>query len=505
MSSAKAKQGFELGRNEREELLQQISKLWSEAMGPANNSSVLPDPEALNDAASSLIETLPEHGKGLKEGIFHILHEISPGFYRNSPTYYGFVTGGATPAAQFADQIVTAFDQNVQVHIPSHSISTLVEQCTLKLLLDLFGLDKNVWCNGTFTTGATASNILGLACGRQYGFDAFGGCDIAEQGLMESMRAGNIDKIKVLSTLPHSSVTKAAGILGIGRLNVQNVSRGHELNPVLFDYDRLEQELAQPRVVSIVVVSCSEVNTGFFATKGFKDFERLRKLCDKYRAWLHVDGAFGLFARCLPPEFNVLLQCCDGIELADSITVDAHKQLNVPYDCGVFFCRHPGISESVFKNTGAPYLGNSRTKCIESPNNIGIENSRRFRALPVYASLITYGKSAYSEMVGRQVSLARSIASWLWDHPSCETLPRFTSKEKYLQQIFIIVLFRAKYHSINAKLAASSNSSRRIYVSATSWEGIPACRIAVSNWNVDVLRDLEATKSVLDEVLQVTA
>lgn len=494
---------FDIAEDDKSQLLAKINEVWRVALTSSSDVlSVLPEPESLAHARLSLFNALPERGIGLKCSSEHLLKGIVPGFYRSAAsTYYGFVTGGSTPAARFADQLVTAFDQNVQVHIPTHSVSTDVEKSALYLLTDLFRLEKSIWSNGTITTGATASNILGLACGRQF---VLGGCSPAEYGLVESMRASGIDNIHVLTTMPHSSVKKAAAVLGIGRSNVKDISRpGSEPNPVLFDYAALELELAKDRIASIVVVSCSEVNTGFFATKGVDDFKLLRKLCDKYHAWLHVDGAFGLFARCLPDGFEVLRSCCDGIELADSITVDAHKLLNVPYDCGAFLCRSANILESVFTNGNAPYLqASGETLGIVSPNNLGIENSRRFRALPVYTTLITYGRRAYAEMLASQVRLARSIALWLQDHPLYEVLPLCASKEELRKRTFVIVLFRALDDRINSKLSCLINGSMELYVTDTNWMGVPASRIAVSNWRVNTARDFEIVKKVLNSAVR---
>ncbi|EPS33877.1 hypothetical protein POX_a01131 [Penicillium oxalicum] len=489
---------------------QVLQSLWKVAQGKWD-TGVLPSAENLARARASLPSTLPEKGVGLDAVQQHILNDIVPAFNGGSisPNYYGFITGGVTPAALFADNVVSAYDQNVQVHLTNHSIVTDVEFNALGLLADLFELDRSQWHNGTFTTGATASNILGLACGREYvlrqAADQKGlqVKSVGESGLFEVLHALGLSGIQVLSTLPHSSLVKAAGILGIGRANVRNIAQSE--NPLKFDLEQLERELARTDKVSIVAISSGEVNTGRFATTA-EDLLQIRQLCDKYGAWLHADGAFGIFGRILKdgPEFATVKRGSQGLELMDSITGDGHKLLNVPYDCGFFFCRHPDLAVNVFQNANAAYLaaGPSDGPAIPSPLNIGIENSRRFRALPVYASLLFYGKNGYRSMLERQIALARGIYDWIFDHPEYVALPRTSSKADLLDQTFMSVLFRAKDDTLNSQLSQKINATSRMFVSGTSWDGAPATRVAISNWRVDVERDLQLVTEVLDEVVR---
>lgn len=204
-------------------------------------------------------------------------------------------------------------------------------------------------------------------------------------------------------------------------------------------------------------------------------------------------------------EFESIAQGCQGLELADSITGDGHKLLNVPYDSGFFFCRHPSISQQVFQNPNAAYLNtkNQATDTVQSPLNIGIENSRRCRGLPVYATLTAYGRDAYTKMLQRQIRFARSVAAYLWDHQSFELLPQeiYTSRDEIYRHIFIIVLFRAKDKVLNEGLVQKINASSTMCVSGTVWQGHKACRIAVANWQVDPDRDIVVVKDVLRNVL----
>ena len=477
---------------------------------------VLPDQNILDDSRNSLLQSLPDQGLGVDQTTSHLLTDIAPALNGQSlsSTYYGFVTGGVTPAARFADNLVSLFDQNVQVHLPDQTISTNVEDRALRLLLELLQFDQLAW-SGVFTTGATSGNILGLACGREYVINERLkrrlGSDSQETlgslGLLEACSRAGIGGISIYTTMAHSSLYKASSILGLGRSSVKDV-RIHQ-HSISFDFAGLEEALArnQHTKVSIVVISCAEVNTGFFATSGISEVDQLRKLCDKFGAWLHVDGAFGIFGRLLEglPEFETLANGTKGLELADSIAGDGHKLLNVPYDCGFFFCRHPSVAQQVFQNPNAAYLNtvNASTDTVQSPLNVGLENSRRFRGLPVYANLMAYGRQGYVNMLERQIRFARSTAAYLFDSEAFELLPQetFSSKEGIYQHVFIIVLFRAKDNALNEKLVKMINSSCKMYVSGTVWEGRTACRMAVSNWQVQSDRDLPQIIGVLEDVV----
>ncbi|KAK4612398.1 L-2,4-diaminobutyrate decarboxylase [Fulvia fulva] len=478
---------------------------------------VLPAKDIIDNARTKLLYTVPTEGLGEDAVKHHLETHIAPALNRQSqsPTYYGFVTGGATPAAKHADHLAVEHDQNVQVHLPNDTICTDVEDAALRMVCDLLRLDHHDWQHRTFTTGATASNIVGLACGREYvireaakrkGKDV-NAYNISERGLFTTMLELDLSSIQILTTAPHSSLRKAASILGLGRESVQDL--GLYQTPHNFDFNALEAALQKPNTASIIVVSCAEVNTGFFATSG-NDMHSLRSLATKYNAWTHIDAAVGLPARFLPSGDNTLSAIYDGvkdIELADSITGDAHKLFNVPYDCGIFLSRHLGLGMQVFQNVGAAYLATGLTSSVPSPLNIAIENSRRFRALPVYATLAAYGRSGLGDTLKRQIALARSIAQFIASEPGFEILPRSPPsfnkvKEQGISRIYIVVLFRATDDALNKELVQRINATRKIFVSGTQWDGQPAARFALSNWQVDVERDMALITEVLRGVLK---
>lgn len=471
--------------------------------------TALPAVATIETCRSKLLRTLPRQGLRRQEVQDHLQEDIVPGLNRSSQSanYYGFITGGSTPVASFADNLVTEHDQNVQVHLPNDTIATDVEDAALRMLCNLVDLEENEWPHRTFTTGATASNVIGLACGREFVITEMArrqgkAACVSENGIVKAMQHAGIDDIQILTTVPHSSLRKAASIVGLGRTSV--IDLGLYKAKHNFDLAALEEALKKPRTASIVSISCAEVNTGFFATSG-DDMKTIRKLCDDYGAWIHVDAAFGLPAQYLPkeePKYAALVDGVKNIILADSITGDCHKLLNVPYDCGVFFSRHIDNATKVFQNPNAAYLSASSESSIPSPLNIGIENSRRFRALPVYATLAAYGREGHVELLERQIRLARSIATFLANTPGFSLLPQSPPsfakvKEQGIARIYTIVLFRANDPAINRELVQRVNATRKIYVSGTQWDSQPAARFAISNWQVDVDRDMALIKEVL--------
>lgn len=205
-------------------------------------------------------------------------------------------------------------------------------------------------------------------------------------------------------------------------------------------------------------------------------------------------------------EFNLVRRGAEGLELADSIAGDAHKLLNVPYDCGFFFSRHADLAQQVFQNPNASYLqsGDSGPNQIQSPLNIGLENSRRFRALPVYGTLISYGRLGYRHMLQRQIRFARLVAQYLFEHPDFDLLPEdLDDKATIVERIYIIVLFRGRDDALNSTLVKLLNSTSQLYVSGTTWQGRPACRIAVANWQVHPERELAMIQATFVQALEI--
>lgn len=324
------------------------------------------------------------------------------------------------------------------------------------MLCDLLSLGPEF--DGTITTGATGSNILGLACAREWAV-----YQLTRQTV--SMTGGG--NVRVLCAGGHSSLSKACSILGIGRSNCRDITA--ENTSASFDLTRLENNLKlniSSNVASIVVATFGEVNTGSFTD----EIRTVVSLCTKYKAWLHIDAAFGILARIHPAASHL----CDGLDLANSISFDGHKFFNVPYDCGVFLTRDMQTLSHVCGNTGAAYLSSSGDGY--SPLNISLENSRRFRALPLYAALLSLGRFGYQSIVQRCCEFAMEMGEQI----------KLSKKFRLLEKVeFNIVLFQAKGHDTmeaNEKVKDVINGTGKLYVSGTTWKGKHALRIAVCNY-----------------------
>ncbi|KAM5519521.1 pyridoxal-dependent decarboxylase [Fusarium oxysporum f. sp. phaseoli] len=217
-----------------------------------------------------------------------------------------------------------------------------VEDSALRMLISLLRLgDAEDWTGRTFPTGATASNILGLACGREAVLaNKLQEASVGDLGLLAACFQAGVKGIQVLTSAGHSSLSKAVSVVGLGRASVKSLRRSRD-EPWRLDLDALEESLQQTGTLSIVVLSAGEVNTGRYSVSGIEEMKRVRELADRFGSWIHVDGAFGIFARAMGSEreYDLIKSWVEGVELAGSITVDGHKNLNVPYDCGMFFTK----------------------------------------------------------------------------------------------------------------------------------------------------------------------
>jgi glutamate/tyrosine decarboxylase-like PLP-dependent enzyme len=263
-----------------------------------DTSTPLPSPQALQAGRSSLPPQLPTTGLGPEATHNHLLTEIVPALSNQSlsSTYFGFITGGVLLIAEAADNIVTALDQNVQVHLPESSLATEVEDAALRMLIGLLELGTSEdWPSRIVTTGATASNILGLACAREWVVDSrlaedSAGSTVAKAGLLRACATAGVREIQILTSMAHSSLSKAASVVGLGHDSVKECAASED-EPWRVDLDKVERELKRNEegVASIIVITAGEVNTGRFATNAL-DMPKLRSLADKYGAWIHVDG-----------------------------------------------------------------------------------------------------------------------------------------------------------------------------------------------------------------------
>src|SRR6267154_991400 len=330
------------------------------------------------------LQDLPEKGIGAKASIdFFEKHFANKMNNSAGPRYFGFITGGSTPASVAGDWLVSSFDQNACGS--NDSIAPQIEKQTIHFMKQLFGLDEDYF--GSFTTGATISNFVGLSLARQWAGEKLG-VDVSEHG------SPDFSKVKIISGTAHASIFKSLSMLGLGRKSLTKIPTLPDREAI--DLVALENFLkAHPENPVILIANAGTVNT-----VDFDDLHAISLLKSNDNFWLHVDAAFGGFAA-LSEKFKHLMM---GVNEADSICVDAHKWLNVPYDAAMQFTRHKNLQLKVFQNSAA-YLGDPE----KSPDYFHYtpENSRRFRSLPAWFTLMAYGKDGHREIVERNCATAK--------------------------------------------------------------------------------------------------
>ncbi|MGB2818239.1 MAG: pyridoxal-dependent decarboxylase [Burkholderiaceae bacterium] len=333
-------------------------------------------PVAVAPGARLSPEGLDETGAGFAAALDRFNTRFAAGFSASAgPRYLGFVTGGVTPAALAGDWLTSAWDQNPTSGLDSAAPD--LERETLACLRSLFGLSDAH--GGAFVTGATMANFVGLALGREWIGERHG-VRVAEQG------AAALGPVRILSGAAHSSIYKAASMLGLGRSAVATV-------PVLPEREAVDVAALDARLAALHGEPCIVVaNAGTVNTVDFDDLVAIAALRERHPFWLHVDAAFGAFAA-VSPEHAARV---DGLDLADSICIDAHKWLNVPYDAAMQFTRRTDLQLRVFMNSAA-YLGDPGAR----PDFVHLtpENSRRLRALPTWFALRAYGRAGVQEIV----------------------------------------------------------------------------------------------------------
>lgn len=367
-----------------------------------------------------------------------------------SGRYFGFVIGGALPAATAVDWLVSTWDQNTGLAEVTPATSA-IEAVAGRWVLELLGLPAG--CSFAFVTGCQMAHVTALAAARQ-GVYARAGWNLAERGL-----AAATPLRVVVGGKRHVTVARALRLLGIGReqevvLPVDSQGR--------MDVSRLGAVL-EPGVPTIVCTQAGEVNTG-----AFDDLAAVIDVAHAAGAWVHVDGAFGLWAATVPSLRHLL----DGYERADSFATDAHKWLNVSYDCGIAMCAHPEYHEAAMEYA-APYLHVSDESTIRDPMGYSPEFSRRARAVPVWAAIRELGRSGVAELVERTCAHARRFAGRVAELPGCEVL-----NEVVLNQ----VLFRFADDAATNAVLAAVQASGEAWMSGTTWDGRAAIRLSVSNW-----------------------
>lgn len=408
---------------------------------------------------------LPEEGIGAEQALSVFKEQCLPHIVASpGARYWGFVTGGSTPAALAGDWLTSVFDQNPQGISGPGDVSARIELATIAMLLDLFGLPAHF--NGGFVSGATLSNFTCLGLARQW-LGKKQGIDVAKDGNPASM--------KIYAAVPHSSALKSLSMLGLGSRNITLVPSLPGRESIDMEKFKALLEAAAPEPF-ILIASGGTVNS-----VDYDDMQAIAGLKKEYDFWWHIDAAFGAFAACSPAHQYLLA----GWEAADSITVDCHKWLNVPYDSAVFFTRkeYAMLQTETFQNSNAPYLGDPMQQF--SFLNFLPENSRRLRALPAWFSLKAYGKAGYRAIVENNILLARALGEKLAASDAfllvapvrlntvCFTVKEETGRAERIKSILNML-----------------NEKGRIFVTPSVYNGRPCIRVAMVNYRTG-MEDIE--------------
>jgi glutamate/tyrosine decarboxylase-like PLP-dependent enzyme len=381
------------------------------------------------------------------------------------PRYYGFVTGGSLPVAMAADWLAGAWDQNVALNVMS-PLGGAVETVVADWLLEILELPRSASVG--FVTGAHMANVTALAVARHQVLRQ-AGWDVEADGLQGAPR------ITVLAgTEAHSSIGAACRLVGLGARTIVRVSSDDQGRMIP---EALSDALGSSSGPRIVCAQAGNVNTGACDL-----FPPIVRAVREHGAWLHVDGAFGLWAAAAPERRHLV----DGLSGADSWTTDAHKWLNVPYDSGIVIVAHPAAHRAAMSQTAA-YLTGSTGEARDGMDWVP-EASRRARGIPIYAVLRQLGRAGIAELVERCCRLAERMAARLRDRDGISVL-----NDVVLNQV--LVRFQTAGVNVTPAVIEAVQRSGVCWCGGTDWQGQPAMRISISNWSTtesDIDRSADA-------------
>ena len=392
--------------------------------------------------------------------------------------FFGWVIGGGVPAALAADWLTAAWDQNSAMHACGPAVA-VVEEVAGRWLKELL---RPTDASFGFTTGAQAAHVTALAAARHH-LLAARGWDVERQGL-----AGAPELRVLTSGLHHATIDRAVRLLGLGTDNLRSVGSVDGR----IDVAALERELAAD-VPTVVCLQAGEINTG-----RFDPFDAACALAAARGAWVHVDGAIGLWAAASERHRHLLAGC----ERADSWATDAHKWLNVPYDSGLVFVRHPAAHRAALStrasylvhadDTAVPGVAPARDQLDWNP-----EWSRRARAVPVYAAIRSLGRHGIAAMVDRCVEHAQRLVAGLGDLPGVEVLAH-----PVINQGLVRFLSPDGDHDARTDhVIAAVQAGGEAWFGGTTWNGMRAMRISVVNWRTDkrdIDRAIAAVRAAMD-------
>lgn len=412
-----------------------------------------PDPDAMIERLDG---PLPREGTAPEAVIDELVEAVEPGLVATAgPRYFGFVIGGSLPAALAADWLASAWDQNAGLYVGSPAASAC-EVVVTRWLLELLGLPRESSIG--FVTGCQMANFTCLAAARHAALSRVG-WDVERDGLH-----GAPDVRVIVGADAHATIFTSLRMLGLGAGRAIVVEADDQGRMVA---GALEQALAQSDAPTIVCAQAGNVNTG-----AFDPFEDIADACRRTGAWLHVDGAFGLWAR----SSRKLSSLSAGVERADSWATDAHKWLNVPYDSGLAIIKNTEAHRGAMTSTAAYYeMDPSRRE----PHEFVPEASRRARVLPTYAAIRSLGQAGIAEMIERGCDLAKRLAHGLGRIEGVQIL----NKVVLNQVLFDLEPPDGEEHDAHIRgVIERIQRSGECWLGGTTWQGRAAIRVSVSNW-----------------------
>ncbi len=417
---------------------------------------------------------LPDAGSAPSVVVDELVAAAEPALVGTTgPRYFGFVVGGALDSATCADMLATGWDQ-VAFNAVTSPAAVVIEEVAGGWLKDVLGLPPTA--SFGLVTGGQGANTVALAAARHHVL-AGAGWNVEEQGLWDAPR------LKVIvSEERHATIDRSLRLLGIGAGAVEEIPA--DRNGAI-DVDALTRSLeARPDALSIVCLQAGNVNTG-----ACDDLAAACESAHRHGSWVHVDGAFGLWAAASPSTRHLVA----GVEQADSWAIDGHKWLNVPYDSGYVFCAHPDTHTASMAYTAA-YLVGQEAGIARAPSDFVPESSRRARGLATWAALRELGRTGVTDLVDRCCTLARRFAEAL---EALEAIEGVTiANDVVLNQVLVGFGDDDRTDRIIAEVQRDGTC----WVGGTTWQGQRLMRISVSNWSTTEA-DVDSSVSAIRRAL----
>jgi glutamate/tyrosine decarboxylase-like PLP-dependent enzyme len=431
-------------------LLQRTAELAADFLDSLEDRPVFPQISAA-ELRESLGVPLQDEPLAPEQVVEELAAAADPGLVAiPSGRYFGFVIGGSLPAALASDWLATAWDQNAGLYVGGPSAS-VVEQVVREWVCDLLGLPSEASIG--FVTGTQMGSVTALAAAR-YRVLQRAGWDVGRDGLAGGPR------IRVLvGEKRHVTIDRALRLLGLG--TPETVAADDQGR---MDADALRAALERDDGPTIVCAQAGEVNTG-----AFDPFEQIADATTAHGAWLHVDGAFGLWAAASPR----LRHLVRGAERADSWITDAHKWLNVPYDSALVLCNDAEAHRAAMTVSASYLIQDDGARAVRDQVDWVPEFSRRARGFAVYAALRSLGRNGLAELVERACECAQLFAERIVSLPGVELV-----NDVVLNQ----VLFRFGGDEETDDVLRRVQDSGDVWMSGTTWDGRRAIRVSVSNW-----------------------